>query len=706
MTMSADGGKALFYSAKAGDGGGGGGDGGGGGICDPAGGGGGGHQINIITSNTMQIDGALTAMGGTRAAITQISGKGGDAGSKGGRGGNGGSISPSGSAGGGGTILLKSTKSDVTGRGSVLALGGSVIKPAVMTSGDGGNGKEQGGGGDGGAIHNGPGGGGGGGITVMAETGIGDPTDISPPFTDISPPLTYDASGGSNSLFDFDPHSGKGGNAGDKSGPGAKAGSGGSMDNNGDAGGGGNISLSSRAGTITLGRVDATGGDVASMNAVSGDGGSQTGIDGFGGGGNGGAVGSNGAGGKGGEVKISTPGIVQSWSDAWGVSGGSVGNYGSMSGKGGLGGRSNPGGNSGKLGNNGIAGEGGMISVKGGNGAIKIGGPLHADGGSVGSYTGQTGNGGNGPQTGGDALDTGNNGRAGGNGLIAVESDAGAITTQLLSAVGGGTSAMLGQGGIGGMGTGANSKGGQGGSIGSEDERIGGTAGGAGGTITVSSASGPVEINGDVLATGSAGGNNNGNTNLNAGNGGSGKAVGLSGGSVAAAGDGGMGGNITLKASGNTLTTKGLINADGAPGGDQFGKGGNGGNGEERGGNGGSWRDRRLLGGKDVVSVCQSGNGGSGGTVTITATTFQRTNDPTAFGKLGGVQNGQIGLGGRVSGKNGVLDPAGKKGDPGTTAFPKSLAYDGDIEKGDLKRRKFRQQLASGRTKDKRNKAK
>jgi hypothetical protein len=121
---------------------------------------------------------------------------------------------------------------------------------------------------------------------------------------------------------------------------------------------------------------------------------------------------------------------------------------------------------------------------------------------------------------------------------------------------------------------------------------------------------------------------------------------------VDAAGNGGMGGTITLKASGNTLTTNGLINADGAPGGGQFGKGGNGGTGAERGGDGGSVR--------------QSGNGGSGGTVTITATTFNRTNDPTAFGKLEGVQNGQFGLGGSVGGANGKVDPKGMPGTNGT----------------------------------------
>ena len=92
-----------------------------------------------------------------------------------------------------------------------------------------------------------------------------------------------------------------------------------------------------------------------------------------------------------------------------------------------------------------------------------------------------------------------------------------------------------------------------------------------------------------------------------AGNGGFGTDKGLTGGTVAAAGSGGAGGAITIKATGGTLTISNLtkISADGSAGGNQSGTGGKGGDSGASGGKGGDvgqgrqrrpwWHDRHQL---------------------------------------------------------------------------------------------------------------
>src|SRR5262249_32270879 len=151
-----------------------------------------------------------------------------------------------------------------------------------------------------------------------------------------------------------------------------------------------------------------------------------------------------------------------------------------------------------------------------------------ADGGGVGSYTGKAGAGGN---AGGTTIDSvggsgterfGANGSAGGGGTIKLTSLSGSITSQLISASGGKSSAQQVIGGDGGNG---GKKGGAGANIGS------GTIGGAGGTIEMSCKNGSITLNGDVRANGSAGGDVNGK----AGRGGDGAlSVGGNGGTVGA----------------------------------------------------------------------------------------------------------------------------------------------------------------------------
>jgi hypothetical protein len=160
---------------------------------------------------------------------------------------------------------------------------------------------------------------------------------------------------------------------------------------------------------------------------------------------------------------------------------------------------------------------------------------------------------------------------------------------------------------------------------------------------------GSITLDGDVRATGSAGGNvgpANVFVKTAAGNGGFGSEKGGDGGPVAAAGDGGNGGTITIKASRGalTITKNHVIAADGGAGGNQFGKGGNGGNSGDTPGKGGD--------------VKKQGDGGNGGTITIR---YNRINLETGTKSL--VERAT-----RSAGKKGAQQ--GKGGAPGIGQKP------------------------------------
>lgn len=654
QNLEANGGGAQTYINTPGNGGNGGVAGGDGGSGGKTGTGGGGGTIEITTDRTQTINGVLSANGGERFGMSVSSGSGGDALGEGtATGGMGGMIPIAGSAGGGGGISLTSKLSDVSGDGSLSADGGVVeyhpvgVKPTpVMIGGHGGRGGTNGLGGAGGSTGDGAGGGDGGKISVQAKNGISLGG--------------YSANGGS--VFgDFDAVGGKGGddaNGGERGGAGAGGGAG----NNGKGGDGGAITLGS-LGAVTINTASAIGGSVGDMSAIGGAGGNQVG--GVGAGGAGGSVANNGNGGTGGRIKISKQSLLGAkkvgpitTNGRLDVSGGSVGVYSAISGDGGSAGPDGgAGGAGGRLGSNGKGGDGNTIEVLGYDFAVKVNGALVADGGSVaGPYSGKAGNGGDGR---GDALDDvagegaslGINGSAGGGGSITVSSNIGAISTQLISAVGGNTSAQQGKAGDGGKG---GVRGGVGGSIG------GGTAGGRGGTVDIESQFGPITLNDDLNANGSAGGA----VNAKAGNGGSGTIKGLDGGAVEPAGDGGRGGTITVKTKKGTLTintkTSGdpvVISTNGGNGGTQLGKGGKGGDSNFTDGTGG-----------DGGTVKKAGNGGDGGDITIKATSKPTIINTTATGgAAGNLDKNSGGARGEAAnpGKPGAVIDTAKKGDDG-----------------------------------------
>ena len=581
-----------------------------------------------------------------------------------------------------GSIGLYSLLSTVSGTGSVVADGGNAydqfprVPNTVMKGGQGGKGSVDGAGGVGGAAGAGPGAAkAGGAINVYGAGGISL--------------ANYEANGGSV-VGAFDAVAGNGGNdvggGVPKEGKMTGGGKGGSVGNNGNGGDGGTISLTTiEAGDINVDTLSAIGGSVGDMSGKAGNGGSQLeGGKATGTGGQGGAAGDNGAGGDGGSISISLvfpPFFPDSGGslDATGtldVDGGLVGSYSARSGNGGNGGTGGgSGGGAGALGNNGKAGSGNKITIVGSDGAVTFEQSLLADGGSVAAYTGVVGHGGDSKSkkpvkndVGGGGGQSGTNGAAGASGTINIGSATGEITTQLVSASGGSTSASARQG--------SAEKGGEGGIRGGAGGTIGmpknnkepkktlppvGTKGGRGGTIGIVSAYGGITLSGDVEAIGSSGGD----VSATAGAGGFGMTKGLEGGDVRAAGDGGIGGTITIKAATmltvNSTTTK--IMADGASGGNQSGTGGKGGDSDGTAGNGGD--------------VNQAGNGGIGGTIGITykklTGDLSRVN-LTAAGGNAGNQSGTGGAPGAGKGKDpakaGVVDTtSAKPGKVGTVTI-------------------------------------
>jgi hypothetical protein len=646
LTLSARGGAARSYLNTPGNGGQGGGQGGGGGAGGQTGSGGHGGTIEVINTNAVQLLDftMLDASGGNREGMSVSSGNGGNAGDQGGNGGDGGIIPDAGVAGGGGTISLESQFSSVLAPGVLAVSSGDVLNQAhVMTGGNGGTGGVNGKGGDGGKLGGGPGASKiGGKITVKAKVQVqlGDLRAVGGSVTG-----TFDAVGGQGAN---NPTTGGAGGGGQ----------GGNVGPNGDGGAGGTIELDSD-GNISVGSITAMGGSVSDFAAKSGNGGDQ--VLGSGQGGSGGNLGKNGDGGEGGSVSFggvipATPvGNAVTVSGQINLEGGSVGVYSGTSGNGGKAGPitgvdAQAGGGAGGLGSNGHAGGGGSVLVVGMGGAIAFNDSLLLDGGGVaGPYVGVSGNGADGPAGGGAGSAGGDNGAAGNGGKFDVTTRNGSITTNLISANGGATSAQQGGAGNGGAG---GPHGGNGGAIGAGTVgAIGeGTAGAGRGMISFSSLSGNITLKGDLLATGSNGGSVSGT----AGNGGSGDAKGGDGGAVAAAGNGGMGGTITIMSPGGTITTPTNISirTDGGNGGDQSGIGGIGGNSSAgTGGDGGNYG--------------KAGNGGNGGDITVAVRSKPATITYSATGGTEGAQNGKGGKGGDgpvKNGSNGHLIPEGPDG--------------------------------------------
>lgn len=632
-SLLANGGDALTYVNTPGNGGDGGGRGGNGGDGGRTGGGGLGGSIKIKTDNQLLIEGLISANGGSRSPMSVTSGDGGDGGSSpNSGGGDAGAMLPAGSAGGGGSISLESVYSDVSsleGAGTMIANGGDVgfvdvgNQRRIMIGGSGGTGGLHGKGGNGGSTSStGPGTGGGGGISVKS------PIEINLP--------VFQANAGS--FFGiFDALGGKGGDDRAAAGTGKPetigGGNGGNVGSAGDGGAGGTIILDSK-GPIRIATASAIGGSVGDMAAVGGKGGDQAKGDGQGG--QGGGVSNNGNGGKGGTIEISSAMGVQV-TGRLDSSGGSVGAYGSISGDGGTGldGNEIVGGNGGNLGSNGIAGDGGKVMISGDDATLL--GPVVADGGGVGLYTGKTGSGGAGKgrkddSNGGGAGTSGGNGQAGSGGSVGIITVFGRIAAHLISASAGKTSSQLGTAGDGGAG---GRKGGAGGTVGA------GAAGGAGGSIALKSEYGDITLNGDVRAIGSAGGHVDGLAGIGAraGNGRDGWFMGGNGGSIAAAGKGGAGGTITIEAILGALAIDRplVLAADGGNGGDQSGFAGDGGNSNpavagSTGGNGGD--------------VGPAGGGGVAGTITVKVQSPPSVINETKARGVRGRQNGTPGKGG------------------------------------------------------------
>jgi hypothetical protein len=170
--------------------------------------------------------------------------------------------------------------------------------------------------------------------------------------------------------------------------------------------------------------------------------------------------------------------------------------------------------------------------------------------------------------------------------------------------------------------------------------------------IAITTSNGNITLEGDVRATGSAGGAVNGIAALsaNAGNGGGGNILGGAGGMVAAAGKGGAGGAITIGALLGTLTIEDnhAIAAYGGDGGDQSGLGGNGGDSKltVKGSTGGKGGD-----------VGPAGQGGIGGNLDVSAQAMPADINQTNAPGTHGAQSGTPGEGGKgkTPGKRGNI---------------------------------------------------
>lgn len=682
-SISTRGGSVGDNNARSGNGGDAGigvsGDGGNGGQIGVNGSGGDGGDIIIIgdagdvTAATPASPFAILAStGGKIGVVFSKSGKGGNA-SLNGNGGNGGAILDNGNGGNSGDIKIS------TGDGAIMltpfiATGGDISGTWSPSTGDGGTGAGVGNGGKSGSIGNNGKGGKGGDISLSTKanalTVLNDPTRG---FIGIAGNVaaTWITYGGTVNFLNFsNPTTGNGGNA---IGTG-NGGDSGSIGNNGKGGDGGQVFLSTDAGTINTpkGGIGAGGADGGLFAAITGHGGSASGEDG-GNGGASGSIGANSPGGAGGLVSImSKTGevIIEGFLN---VPGGSANGNLSVTGNGGssLG---SDGGKSGAIFQGGDGGKGGKVLV-GTAGDVTSGEFISVVGGSAAaqSYSPATGNGGEGAAAGGNSGEIFFVGSAGDGGYAEVKSG-GTVNLDRILADGGfpgtifGATSMQGKSGNGGKGV---TKGGDAG-------RVGNAAKGGGGGEILVEAGVTIATSVQFGVRGGAGGDQRGV----GGNGGEAMQTGGKGGSVGDAGDGGDAGKITLTAKvGPTLSIRSIL-AHGGSGGSNIGFGGDGGNSTIGFGNAG-----------DGGSVGNAGNGGKGSPlvkaniVNLAADTNVLILDAAdtldfpylLFGGAGGAQLGVSGNGGNgptgairknsVGGSGGQVGSSGNGGDGGVLKF-------------------------------------
>jgi hypothetical protein len=436
--LAGDGGKGGLYSA-----------GGNGGSIDtgPGTGEGGGITVEGATGVTLR---DYMANGGVFFGnFEAVGGKGGDEQAVAGQGGNGGNVEGNGDGGKGGTIILKSDGPIAIG--SATATGSSVGNMSAVGGKGGDQIKGDGQGGQGGSVGNNGSGGKGGTIKILSKTGT----------VTAAGPLNI--SGGS--VGNYVATSGDGGNS--SSGKEGIGGASGKLGSNGIAGDGGEFTMDG-ADDLALARdLLADGGGVGTYFGKAGKGGNAKGNGETTIGGDGPATfGDNGRAGAGGTVTITTAfGAISTQSIS--ASGGKTSAQQASGGEGGAGGRK--GGSGGNLGGGTAGGSGGKITLKSKYGNITLNGDLRTDGSAGGDVNAIVGNGGDGIEKGGDGGTLGAAGAGGPGGTIIIEATNGEAATKGLSANGGNGGNLSGKAGDGGDSTDLSapaSTGGNGGNVG------------------------------------------------------------------------------------------------------------------------------------------------------------------------------------------------------------------------------------------------
>lgn len=552
---------------------------------------------------------------------------------------SGGDIAFSGSGGKGGIIDFEGGNS-VSSSALILANGGAGADNNGI-AGMGGVGFIQGG--RGGAVSKSGSGGGGGSVTMKSDGDITVSSAIQ-----LNGAIGGDQKGkGGLGISSDGSSAGTGGDGGSVEEAGA-GGSGGFMIFVGNSIGLSDLSLNGAAGGGNFGTAGAAGN-----GAVAG--------------GKGGSVSKAGAGGSGGGM------IISADSDLTFTNVSSVGGVGGLqqgvaaaagtalsprTGTGGQGGTIGSGGTGGDAGGHGLS----LILITA-KGDITFNNSWALDGGVGGANKGTGGAGGEGTKKGGDGgmIDVSGSGGSGGN--ISISSDKHIMTA--------GSGTFAASGADGGLQDGKAGKGADGetGGLGGKVRTAG--DGGAGGNISITSAK-TLTLDYAITANGGIGGASTGV----AGNGGGGsKAIkGLDGGTIEAAGRGGMGGIITLKGD-KGLTLSQPISLNGGDGGARTGTAGNGG-------------DALLGTAGNGGNVAKSGDGGNSGIVTLSPGVI--TPPVPQPGKAGFASPTGQGAGGTgkspaFNGKNGTNFGAGSDGKV-------SLLFDwrDDSDEHDLKKRKLR----------------
>lgn len=656
--LEARGANGGTQSLNAGDGGTGSVNGGAGGKLGNAGNGGKGGSIVLSSKNSgSKIDVALSVKGGVGGSLAGNAGNGGqnNLNPSSLNGGAGGGAGKTGNGGSGGTITFTGSKTAGSLSFAGLNADGGDSGRFFGTLGNGGNGAVKGG--NGGSFAGGGNGGNAGTISITAFA------------ADIAKQGDWTAKGGI-----VNPANNQ---AGGNGGTGAPAGAGGSIGATGNAGNGGKISLvsaNSLESSIAM-QFDASGGGIASVTSLAGDGGKGVGKNASGGAG--GSIGNFGKTGNGGVISLTaSSGIFLQ--DSTFANGGSY--AGPITVNSGDGGDSNAsgngtGGNGGKIGNGPATGNGGSITINGGNGAaifgFNVGGTdLSANGGDAKLFTGSTGNGGIGKGTGngGNSGSAGSLGKSGNGGNVTVTCTSctifktGSGTTWTATggtgpsyAVNGGQGAKGGSLGIGGPSAGGNS-----GKIGNNGNA------GNGGSITVKATAGGDIVMGlgnqnALIASGGAAGL----MSSSSGKGGGGDLRGGSTGSVGNGGSAGNGGKIVLNTTGRVSSGTMIANGGNqAPYSSASGDAGN------------------AVAGPGGISgnVGSGGNAGNGGSITVTGgntfATFGHLNDMSVTG-------GGFDLGASYTGKSGTGDTTGNVGNQGNAGKGGTIAI--NITNGDYR---------------------